>query len=85
MDVRLRRASAGGDILVRNDPQRRLLAYMPNQPDDVADSPYYRAMRAETVAAVSTQMGGALRSLYVVREPLPDRITKLLLELEQED
>ena len=58
---------------------------MPNEPDDLADSPYYRAMRAETASAIRTQIGGALRSLYAVREPQPDRITELLLELEQPD
>jgi hypothetical protein len=78
-------ASTGCDITLWNDPQRCWLPHMPNQPDDLADSPYYRAMRAETVAAVRTQIGGALRSLYAVREPQPDRITKLLLELEQPD
>jgi hypothetical protein len=85
LDVRLRRLQRGCDVTLWNDPQRRWLPHMPNQPDDLADSPYYRAMRAETVAAVRTQIGGALRSLYAVREPLPDRISKLLMELEQED
>jgi hypothetical protein len=47
-----------------------------DRPDDFADSYYYRALR--------TGIGGALRTEFRVKEPLPDRIKKLLLELDKQ-
>jgi hypothetical protein len=43
---------------------------------DFADSYYYRALR--------TGIGRALRTKFRVKEPLPDRIQKLLLELDEQ-
>jgi hypothetical protein len=48
-----------------------------DRPDDFADSYYYRALR--------TGIGRALRNKFRVRDPLPDRIAKLLLELDGQD
>ena len=45
-------------------------------PDDFADSYYYRAIR--------TGIGRALRREFRVKEPLPDRIAMLLLELDEQ-
>jgi hypothetical protein len=47
-----------------------------NRPDDFADSYYYRAIR--------TGIGRELRAKFRVKEPLPDRIKELLLELDEQ-
>jgi hypothetical protein len=47
-----------------------------DRPDDFADSYYYRAIR--------TGIGRALRTKFKVKEPLTDRIKKLLLELDEQ-
>ena len=46
------------------------------RPDDFADSYYYRAIR--------TGIGRALRREFRMKEPPPDRIAKLLLELDEQ-
>jgi hypothetical protein len=45
--------------------------------DDLKDSYYLRVMR--------TRLGAALRDHFVVDEPMPDRLTELLKELDGED
>ena len=47
-----------------------------DRPDHFADSYYYRAIR--------TGIGRVLRTKFKVKEPLTDRIKKLLLDLDEQ-
>jgi hypothetical protein len=50
---------------------------MQDRPDDFRDSFYYRAIR--------TRIGAALEAQYDLAKPLPDRISDLLVRLDQSD